>query len=276
MGLPWKSGPPKTVFITGGGSGIGQEFAERLAAEGADIAIFNRKLAPEVVARLKARAKRPDQKFESYSADVADEAGLSAAIERAVQDMGAPDLAINSAGIHGASPFHELSGKEFDRVIAVNLGGSRNFAAAVLPHLKPGSHLVFVASLAALAGSYAYVAYCASKFGVMGLATCLRLELKLRGIDVSICCPGEIATPFLAKESDSLHPISAALKAFAGTLETAPACDSMLKRIARRQFEIVVGARPRASAFLARHFPGMTAAISDSIAAKAAKKLEQL
>ena len=208
MALRWKSGKPRCVFISGGGSGIGREFARRLASEGADIAIFNRKLAPQVIEELKALAVRHDQKFQSYSADVSDDAGLRDTMAVAIRQMGAPDLAINSAGIQIAKPFSELASAEFNQVININLIGSRNFAAAVIPHLKSGSHLVFVASLAALVGTYAYAAYCASKFGVMGLASTLRVELKLLGIDVSICCPGEIITPLVHEERKTLHPIS--------------------------------------------------------------------
>ena len=273
MAIHWKYGAPRTVFISGGGSGIGREFARRLAAEGADIVIFNRKLAPEVVAELRAVAGRTDQRFETYSADVSDAGAIHAAVGRAVAEMGPPDLAINSAGIQIAKPFDELAGPEFDRVVAVNLGGSRNFAAAVLPYLKAGDHLVFVASLAAMAGSFAYAAYCASKFGVMGLASCLRVELKLRGIDVSICCPGEVITPLVVEERKTLHPISAALKEFAGHQEVGVSCDQMLRRIARREFEIIDGPKPRITAFLLRYLPATMRHVADAIASRAARKM---
>lgn len=273
MTLHWKSKPPRTVFISGGSSGIGRGFAHRLAAEGADVAIFNRKPAPEVVGELRALARRPGQRFESYRADVSDAAAIRDAVGRAMAEMGPPDLAINSAGIQIAKPFDELAAHEFDRVVAVNLGGSRNFAAAVLSHMKRGDHLVFVASLAALAGTFAYTAYCASKFGVMGLASCLRVELKLRGIDVSICCPGEVITPLVVEERKTLHPVSAALKEFAGHQEVGVSCDQMLRRIARRDFEIIDGPKPRITALLLRYFPATMRAVSDAIASRAARKM---
>ena len=123
MSLTWKEKTPRRVFISGGGSGIGREFAHRLAQEGADVAIFNRKLAPDVLAELKQMAIRPNQRFESYRADVSDEAGLRVAIDQAVAHIGAPDLAINSAGIQFASPFEKLSSDDFNHVIQVNLIG---------------------------------------------------------------------------------------------------------------------------------------------------------
>ena len=273
MTLPWRSSKPKRVFISGGGSGIGEQFALRLAQEGADIAIFNRKPAPGVIAKIRQHAARTDQRFESYSADVSDEAGLQAAINQAVADLGAPDLAINSAGIQLASPFETATAADFDRVVQVNLGGSRNFAAAVLPHLRAGSHLVLVASLAGLAGNYAYSAYCASKHGVVGLAAVLRIELKLKGIDVSVCCPGEVETPMVARERATIHPITEALRAFAGSLEVEPACDEMLRGIAQRRYEIIPGFKPRLVALLFRHVPTLMRRNIDAMAAKAAGNL---
>ena len=74
--------------------------------------------------------------------------------------------------LHNA-PLAQSSAADFDHVIDTNLKGSRHLAAAVLPHLAARSHLVFIASLAGLTGSFAYTAYCASKFGVRGLAEAL-------------------------------------------------------------------------------------------------------
>nr|WP_295076158.1 SDR family NAD(P)-dependent oxidoreductase [uncultured Roseateles sp.] len=271
MSLPWKHQPPRTVFISGGGSGIGREMARQLAREGAHIALINRKLAPQVVAELRALALRADQRFESYSADVSDDVALQQVIQQAVQDLGAPDLAINSAGMQIAKPFEELSAAEFGRVIQVNLIGSRNFAAAVLPHLSPGAHLVLVASLAGLVGNFAYAAYCASKYGTVGLAEVLRIEWRLKGIDVSVCCPGEIDTPLVQEERRTLHPVSAAMKGFAGCLSVEPACRAMLKGIARREFEIVPGFRPKLTVFLSRHLGDLARRVADGIASKAFK-----
>ena len=271
MSLPWQHGRPKCAFISGGGSGIGQEFARRLAQEGADVAIFNRKLAPSVIAELRRAAISPAQRFESYSADVADESALQVAVGRAVAEIGAPDLAINSAGIQIAAPFESTTAADFNRVIQVNLVGSRNFAAAVLPHLAGRSHLVLVASLAGLTGNFAYAAYCASKHGVMGLAAVLRLELKLKGIDVSVCCPGEIETPMVANERGTIHPITEALRTTAGALKLEPACDEMLRGIARRRYEIIPGFRPRLTAFLVRHVPKLMRRATDDVVARTAR-----
>ena len=272
---PWKHGAPRLVFISGASSGIGRDMARRLAAEGASIALFNRSDAADVVFELLAAAKSPSQQFVAYRADVAQAASIERAVQRAVRELGAPELAINSAGIIDARPFDELSAADFERVIDTNLKGSRHFAAAVLAHMQAGSHLVFIASLAAHTGNFAYTAYCASKYGVRGLAEALRYELALKKIDVSLCCPGEIMTPMVEAEKRQQHPVSAALKAFAGSAQLKDAVPALLRGIARREFDIVDGPRPALTAFLARHFPRLSRRIGDLIAARAQQQAQR-
>lgn len=273
MSYPWKKGAPRTVFISGGRSGIGRDLALRLAREGASVAIFNRSDAADALAALRAAAPDPQQRFLACRADVAEPESIAAAVQQAVQALGAPNLAINSAGIINALPFEVATAQDFERVVDINLKGSRHFAAAVLPHMGAGSHLVFVASLAALTGNYAYTAYCASKFGVRGLAEALRYELKFRDIDVSLCCPGEIMTPMVEEEQRHQHPVSAALKAFAGSARLEDAGPALLRGIARRRFEIVDGFRPGLTAFLSRHFPRLSRRVGDRIAARAMRQM---
>lgn len=265
----WKHAPPRVAFITGGSSGIGLELARRLAQKGASVAIFARRVAPQVVAELRTLATRPGQRIESLAADVADAEALREAFDRAVADMGKPDLVVNAAGIIISAPFADLAAADFERVIAVNLTGSRNVAAAALPHLAPGAHLVLVASLAGLVGNFGYAAYGASKFGVIGLGRALDLELRPKGIDVSICCPGVVLTPMVEQERAIEHPVTRALAEFPGVMAVGPACDALLRGIARRRFLIVPGARPRLSAMLDRLFPAAMRAASHALTHRA-------
>ena len=272
---PWKHGAPRTVFITGASSGIGRDMARRLAAEGASIALFNRSAAEDVLAELRAAARSADQGFACYRADVADARAIEAAVAQAVQDMGAPDLAIHSAGVLHNGPLLQSSAQDFERVIDINLKGSRHFAAAVLAHMRAGSQIAFIASLAALTGNFGYTAYCASKYGVRGLAEALRYELKLQGIDVSLCCPGEIMTPMVAQEKQHMHPVSAAMKAFAGSSTLDASVPALLRGIARREFEITDTPKAALTAFLSRHLPGLARAVGDRIARGAQQKLQK-
>lgn len=257
MKLRWKSAPPRVAFITGGTSGIGLELARHLVREGASLALFARRVAPQVAAELQALATRPGQRVESLSADVTDADGLRLAFDRAAADLGAPDLVVHAAGILISAPFAELAAADFERVIAVNLTGARHACAAALPHLGPGSHLVLVASLAGLVGNYGYAAYGASKFGVIGLGRALDLELHPQGIDVSICCPGVVLTPMVEQERLVEHPVTRALAESPGVMDSATAGRALMAGIARRRFMILIGTRPRLMALADRLFPAL-------------------
>lgn len=271
MAFNWTNGAPKVAFVTGGGSGLGKQFALLLLAEGASLALFDLHVSDEVRAEFAAKAGS-GQRVLTYQVDMTDGAGVEAAVAEAVAALGAPDLAINSAGIAVSAPFEKLSQETFEKVIAVNLFGSRNFAAAVLPHMQPGSRLALVASLAGKIGSFGYAAYNASKFGVVGLAECLRMEQKLRGVEVTVICPGEIETPLVAEESKTIDPISRGVKDMGGTLTVTEACNEMMSQIARGKFVVIPGAKSRQTYFVSRHFPSLLYRMIDGKVRKIANR----
>ena len=243
------------VYITGGMSGIGHCLAGKYAARGYEIGLFDR-VNDEGKRREIERVRRaPDQRVGAWRVDVTDGPGVKAAFAAAVAELGAPDLVINSAGIQRAAEFLALPAETFELVVKVNLFGSRNVAEAALPHLSRGGQLAFLASMAGLVTNYSYAAYCASKFGVVGLAGVLRIECKPRGIGVSVICPPEIMTPMVAQEMETMHPVARELKDFAGVLELGPACDEIIARLDRREFRIIPGAKARLTYRLGRYLP---------------------
>ncbi len=230
----------KRIFITGAASGIGHELAKRYTQQGDIVVLFDRQNTEETEIELKKISA--SLKPLSFIIDVCDVDNVNEAFSRAAQ-FGLPDIVINCAGIALALPFSETSSEQFNRVISVNLIGSRNVAAAALPHLKPGSQLVFIASMAGLMGCYGYNAYCASKHGVVGLADVLRIELKSQGIDVSVVCPPEVETPMVVEERRYRPKATETMKLLAGQLTVDEACIGILKGIRFRKFLIIPGKR---------------------------------
>lgn len=205
----------KTVYITGGASGMGLLAGKMLAGLGAHIVILDLNPTDAALHDVEASRRAPDQRVARYKFNVADREMVMGSIESAVAEVGTPDILINMAGIGSAVEFVDMKPETFDRVIQINLIGTRNIVEAVLPSMlaRGNGKLVLVGSMGGIIPVYGYTAYGSSKFAVVGFAQCLRYELKPRGISVACFCPGEVETPGLAAERKTLPPASAALKA---------------------------------------------------------------
>jgi NAD(P)-dependent dehydrogenase (short-subunit alcohol dehydrogenase family) len=245
----------RIVYITGAMSGIGECLAGKYAALGCDVVSLDLVVDEARRAGIERLRRSPEQRVRAWRADVADADSVEAAVREAVAQVGAPDLVINSAGIQRAGEFLKQPREHFELVVRVNLFGSRNVAAATLPHMTRGGHIAFIASLAGLVTSYSYAAYCSSKHAVVGLAGVLRTEFKPRGIAVSVICPPEIMTEMVRKELESMHPVTRELKDFAGTIELSPACDEIMAGLDARAFRIIPGGKARLTYRLGRYLP---------------------
>lgn len=254
-----------TALISGGGSGIGLRLAKELRASGTSVAILDRAIGDEV----REWAESGAAPVSAHEVDVTAGEALAATVAEAVAAIGPPALAVNSAGVQGSAAFEQLSEERFRSVIDVNLIGSRNFAAAVLPKLEPGAKLALIASLAGLVPNYGYAAYSASKFGVIGLAGCLRLEYKPKRIDVCVICPPEVETPMVDEERLTGDAIGLELKKFSGTLELGDACEQILAGLASSQWMIVPGRKGRLTRRLAQYAPGLMRWTSDRMVRQA-------
>jgi NAD(P)-dependent dehydrogenase (short-subunit alcohol dehydrogenase family) len=264
---------PETVFISGGMSGIGSVLAKAFGAAGSNIVILDCQDDESAMAEMRAVCVSKHQKIKSYAVDIRDPEKVCEAVNQGVSDVGRPNLAINSAGILRTAPFKEITYDTFKMVVDINLMGSRNFAAAVAPYMQAGDHLALIASLAGVCGTYTQAAYAASKFGVVGLAEVLRLELKQEGIDVSVICPGEIETPLLAHERKHGSQATKNLNAFAGVLSVDDACKGILKCLAKREFMITPGLKALFTRELSRKASTLFRKIADS---KLGKELSRL
>jgi len=263
----WKHGTPKVAFVSGGGSGIGLNLTRALLADGAAVAIFDLKVDDALLNDL--HGISPHVRVERYLVDITDPDAVEKAMDEAARALGAPDFAINCAGILRTAVFAEMSYALFDQTMQVNLYGSRNFAAGVLRHMQPGGHLALIASLAGMCGSYTHGAYATSKFAVVGLAEVLRTELKPKGIDVSVVCPGEIQTPMLAEERRVGSKVTEIVNEFAGVLPVEVAVQGMLDGLRRRTFMITPGFKARLTRYLARSHTGLFRWVVDRKVAKA-------
>lgn len=262
----------KIVYITGAGSGIGQELAKRHVRDGANLALFDLRFSKEAKALLEQERQEQQQIIAYFEADVTKLDALDACAKNAEAQVGLPDLAVHCAGIQDARPFDEMNQQDFEKLVAINLFGSRNFAQACLPLLeknKKESQLVFVASMAGIVGNYGYAAYCSSKFAVVGLAQVLRLEYAPKGIRVQVICPPEVDTPMVHEEHKNIHPVTLKLKLLAGSLPLDYAVDGIMKGLSSKRFYIIPGKLARFTYWLSRLVP---VSVSNSVVDRTVRK----
>lgn len=270
----------KLAFITGGSSGIGLETARQLAANGCQLVLFARKQAPldEACRHIERQAANQGPAFPRVAAmtmDVADNDGVHATVKAAVETHGIPDILINCAGMGGADYFENITYETFDRVMRINVYGTRNTISAVLPFMKEkgGGHIVNLSSAAGLIGMFGYSLYCTSKYALVGLSECLRAELKRFNIKVTVVCPPEVDTPFIEEEAVTLPPEGRAIKSLAGRLKPEYTAGTIVRGIRRNKFLVIPGFAAKFLIFWHRISNGrLTRTPSDWIAALVARR----
>ena len=166
----------KLVYITGGSSGIGLETARLLSSMGANVAIFarNKDRLDQARQDIEIHRRSPDQKICVMQVDVADNDDVQGKMKEAIIQFGIPDIVITSAGVGQAALFENISHQAFDALMKINVYGTRNIIAALLPSMKDrGGQIVIISSAAGLMGMFGYTSYATSKYALVGLAECI-------------------------------------------------------------------------------------------------------
>ncbi len=184
----------KVVLITGAASGIGRATAERLAAEGASLALSDVNEAG--LAETAATCTDLGASVYSEVSNVADEASVAEFVAAAVGEHGRLDSVVNVAGILHFEDLRKTDLSDWNRVIAVNLTGTFLVCRATIDHLlQTGGNIVNTSSTSAIAGHPWTVSYSASKGGVFALTQCLAVEFGRQGVRCNSVAPGSILTP---------------------------------------------------------------------------------
>ncbi|MFX0064147.1 MAG: SDR family NAD(P)-dependent oxidoreductase [Candidatus Hermodarchaeota archaeon] len=185
----------KVAIITGAAQGMGKAVAEKFAEEGALLILVD--IKKEKLQEVALLLEEKEIEVKSYDCDVSDENQVHHLVETVLKSFGKIDILINCAGILYPTPFHEMSVKEWDKVLSVNLKGVFLFMREVYPHMKDrgDGRIVNFSSTAGLTVSTIGGAhYTASKHAVIGLTKAVAKEGGSYGVRVNAVCPGLIDT----------------------------------------------------------------------------------
>ncbi len=188
----------KIVLVTGAGSGIGKAIAKMFALEGAFVVACD--IDKAKVHKTVAEITKSNGKAVSKDFDVSEEYPIREAVEQILEEYGAIDVLINSAGIIFLGRIEDISTKQWDRVLDVNLKGTFLMSKEVIPGMKErkkGCIINITAAAAKTGGLNVGGNYVASKGGISALTIHLAKQLAPFGIRVNAISPGPVDTPML-------------------------------------------------------------------------------
>ncbi|MBO9499308.1 MAG: SDR family oxidoreductase [Novosphingobium sp.] len=251
---------PRSIFISGGGSGIGRAIAQHFAARGWFVGLGD---INEAGMAGTANAL-PQGDFSRHPLDVC----ISDQWRQALEDFaeaagGTIDVVVNNAGIGHGGSLTELSEAQIDRVIDVNFRGAVYGARAAYPWLKasaPGSCLLNIASASAMYGVAGMAIYSATKFALRSITEALDVEWENDGITVCSLMPGFIDTPMLRQPANQNTSRTKREAAIAAGMELTPVervAEAAWDAVHGHKVHVFVGRTARSVAFLSRWAPGI-------------------
>jgi 3-hydroxybutyrate dehydrogenase len=192
----------KTAIITGASSGIGLGFAERFAAEGANVVIADLdRTDPEAAAATVAGTT--SGQVLGIAMDVTDESSVDSAVAKTIQEFGGVDILCSNAGIQIIGGLHELAFSDWKKVLAVHLDGAFLTTRACLRHMYQsgrGGCILYTGSVHSKLASVLKAPYVTAKHGLLGLCRTVAKEGAPYGVRAHLICPGFVRTPLVEKQ----------------------------------------------------------------------------
>jgi NAD(P)-dependent dehydrogenase (short-subunit alcohol dehydrogenase family) len=181
----------KVALVTGGASGIGAAIADAYVLKGAKLAVVD--IDGEAAQE---KARELGRGSAGFACDVSDPDAVGSTVSAVLETYGRIDILVNSAGVAILAPAEDLETSAFDTTINVNLKGTFLVCQAVGRHmlLAGGGKILNLASQAASVALDQHAAYCASKYGVVGLSKVLASEWAGRGVTVNTISPTVVLT----------------------------------------------------------------------------------
>lgn len=196
----------KVVILTGSGGGIGSAIAEKLAQKKMKIVLFGGNNIEKL--------EKTKEKVQLYSSslmlpgNLTDLDFMTSAIETVLSTFGKIDILINNAGLAQSTPFEEITEKEFDLLMDINVRTPFFLTQKVIPFLKKSDHgtIINIASVVSHAGYPLQSVYSASKHALLGLTKSIAREYYKENIRVHAICPGGVYTDMVKVSRPDLTP----------------------------------------------------------------------
>jgi 3-oxoacyl-[acyl-carrier protein] reductase len=194
----------RTALISGGTRNLGRAIAQRFATCGVRVAVLG--LQPGTPEKVAAQLRLQGGEALGVQCDVTDSDSVSHAVASVVEEFGALDIVVNSAGVLDMVPVREMTAEHWDHVMAVNLRGTFSVIQQSLPYLT-ASHAGRVINISSNSGRMGGfengMAYSASKGGVIALTYGLARQLAPQGITVNCIAPGTIESDMLRARDEA-------------------------------------------------------------------------
>ncbi|QNE34627.1 SDR family NAD(P)-dependent oxidoreductase [Leifsonia shinshuensis] len=194
-------------IVSGAASGIGRAAAVRLASRGDRVVIGHYAADPHDAGETLRQVREAGGEGVVVDLDVSSTASVEAFADAALSAYGRIDHVVANAGILRRAPFAEMTDRQWDEVLQVDLHGVMRLARAAVPHLGDGGSIVAISSIAGgVYGWQEHAHYAAAKAGVLGLIRSLAVELGPRRVRANAIIPGLIETPQSLDAVNSLGP----------------------------------------------------------------------
>ncbi len=205
------------AFVTGAGSGIGRSIAETFARAGAlvHVADLSHETATATVKHITAAGGRAV----AHQLDVRDRDACLRIAAVVHEQHGHLDVLVNNAGIGHVGTMLSTELEDLDRVHDVNVRGTFNVTKAFLPRMveRKRGKIVNIASIGGVLAVRDRLAYCTTKFAVVGITKCIALDHAMDGIRCNAICPGRVETPFVAARLKEYPDPAAAYREMSAT-----------------------------------------------------------
>jgi NAD(P)-dependent dehydrogenase (short-subunit alcohol dehydrogenase family) len=187
----------KITLVTGAGSGIGESIAKLFAESGAFVGVIDRdQSSAESTSKS---IQESGGKSEAFHLDVCDAKACSDLAESLQERFGRIDILVNNAGIGHVGTLLDTETDDLDRMYDVNVKGVFNMTKAVLMDMVGcgKGNIINLASIGGIVAVRDRLAYCTTKFAVVGFTKCIALDHASEGIRCNCICPGRVETPFV-------------------------------------------------------------------------------